>query len=73
MSLKSAITMGVVGAAGIFVLRKFLPPVEKIVDATGANPMRFTLPMDPLAPIQPGGFGLQYALIPAAVGYYLSR
>lgn len=72
MALKENLMMGAVGAAVVFAARSAaIPVVSNLVNSAGAK----TTTAIPVPPVMPAkdGFGAEWALIPAAVGWYLSR
>lgn len=71
MSLKSSLILGAAGAAAIFASRKFkLPVAHGLVDGP-ASGMQIASPLPNIG--NPGNFGYEWAIVPAAIGWYLSR
>ena len=69
MAIKDAIMLGVVGAGAVLVLRK-TGMGNKIVSSAG-NAKATAIPIPAIAP--KAGYGLEWALMPAAVAYSLSK
>lgn len=72
MSLNNAIMLGAVGAAAVFAARSFgLPVVSKVVNDVKPNAPTIPLPLPHIG--KAGDFGYEWAVIPAAIGYFLSK
>jgi hypothetical protein len=70
-AFKSALMLGAVGAGAVFATRSFLPALANMtVSAKGPNPA--PTPIPGIFPSK-DGYGAEWVLIPAAVGWYLTR
>lgn len=68
--MKNTLILGLVGAAAIYAGRKFNLPIigPALLGPAGTGP---TYPIPAILP--KNGYGLEWALIPAAGAWYLSR
>jgi len=72
MSLKNAIVLGAAGAAAVFAARKFsLPVLDDFVSKSSPSVPVLKLPLPHLG--KAGDFGYEWAIIPAAIGYFLAK
>jgi hypothetical protein len=72
MSLKAAVMLGAAGAAAVFAARSFgLPVVYKVVIDVKPNAPKIPLPLPHIG--KAGDFGYEWAIVPAAIGYFLSK
>lgn len=72
MSLNDAVMLGAAGAAAVFAARSLsLPVVSKVVNDAKPGATSIPLPLPHIG--KPGAFGYEWAIIPAAIGYFLSK
>ena len=72
MSLQSNLMLGAAGFAAVFAARALkLPVLNNIAESGNQSVKKVALPLPHIG--KAGDFGYEWAVIPAAIGYFLSK